>query len=63
MTHLRSCILIILQITAISNAIQMGWRIHKSNNKRLVFRKKVKDMTRIDHDTIKLLQNLMNFRV
>ncbi|AYV84199.1 MAG: hypothetical protein Hyperionvirus19_23 [Hyperionvirus sp.] len=63
MTNLRSCILIILQITAICNAIRMGWKIHLADNKKLIFRKKLKDMTRMDHNIIKLVDHLINMRV
>lgn len=41
----------------------MGWKVHLADNKRIVFRKKLKDMTRTDHDTLKLLENLINLKI
>ena len=50
-----------LQITAIHNATQLGWNVELvDGHKKIILRKKLKDMTYIDHNTFKLLEILMN---
>ena len=61
MSDLKNCILILLQITAIYNATQLGWNVEFVNGqKKIILRKKIKDMTYTDHNTFKLLEVLMN---
>jgi len=47
-----------LQITAICNAILMGWKV-KVNGNKIIMRKKLTDMTEIDYDIPRLIETLM----
>ena len=51
--------LLLLQLTAVCNAVRLGWKVRMAGN-RVILRKKIKDMTRMDHDTSRLLEVLMN---
>lgn len=61
MSDLKNCILIMLQITAIYNATQLGWNVELVDGyKKIILRKKIKDMTYIDYNTFRLLEILMD---
>lgn len=61
MSEIRNFMLSVLQITAIYNAIDLGWRVHSiKKNKCIVLRKKKKDLSRIDRSTCKLIGALLN---
>lgn len=63
MSDLKNCILILLQITTVSNATKLGWNVELvDGHKKIILRKKIKDMTFVDHNTYKLLEVLMNLR-
>lgn len=48
-----------LQLMTIYNAIRLGWKVEIVNRK-LILKKKIKDMTYLDNNTSKLLAILMN---
>ena len=61
MSDLEKCILILLQLTTIYNAQQLGWSVEVvDGHKKIILKKKIKDMTYIDHNTFRLLEVLMN---
>lgn len=62
MSDLKACLLVLLQIIAIYNAIQLGWNVEFVENQKnkIILRKKIKDMTHVDHDIFGLLEKLMN---
>ena len=63
MSELKKCILMLLQITTMYNAAQLGWNVEIINGcDKIVLKKKVKDMTYIDHNTFRLLEILMNLQ-
>ena len=62
MTNLRNCILLVLQLTAIYNAKQLGWNVEVATNKKIILKKKLKDMTVTDHNTTRLIEVLMNLK-
>ena len=59
MSELRDCLLLLLQLTTVFNATRLGWRVHTTGN-RIILRKKIRDMTLMDHDTFRLVETLMN---
>ena len=61
MSDLKKYILILLQLTAIYNATQLGWTV-KIVNKKIILRKKIKDMTYIDQNIFRLLEVLMDLQ-
>ena len=57
--NMRKYMLVLLKITAIHNAIQLGWSVNVRNDK-IILRKKIKDLTKLDKNTVKLLEAVMN---
>lgn len=61
MSELKNCMLIVLQMTTIYNATQLGWDVELvDGSKKIILRKKLKDMNYIDYNTSRLLELLMN---
>ena len=59
MGNLKKYMLIILKMTAVNNAIQLGWKVDVEDDK-IILRKKIKDMTKLDRNTFKLLKTVMD---
>lgn len=59
MSEPKDYMLILLQLTTIYNATQLGWNVEMIN-KKIILRKKIKDMTCIDYNTFELLEVLMD---
>lgn len=55
---LRDSILILLKLTVLYNAHLLGWEFEVAGCKKIVLRKKIKDMTHVDHNTVRLLKIL-----
>ena len=58
MKDIKKYILIILKLTTIFNAIILGWTVNISGEKKIILRKKIKNMTNLDKNTTKLIQLL-----
>lgn len=55
-------ILCILQITTIYNAMLLGWDAHfEVAEKKIILKKKIKDMNELDNNTQKFLDTIMDF--
>jgi hypothetical protein len=64
MSDLKDCILVLMQITTAYNATQLGWRVELADgHRKIILRKKLKDMTYMDHNIPRLLEVLMNLPV
>jgi hypothetical protein len=56
---IKDQLIVILQITAICNAIILGWRVKVEGNK-IILRKKLNEMTSLDNDIPILIKCLLN---
>jgi len=50
--------MLILQITAICNAIILGWNVKVMDNK-IILTKKIINLTKLDNDVPKLIEKLL----
>lgn len=50
--------ILILQITAVCNAIIMGWSVKVIDNK-IILTKKIMDLTKLDNDVPRLIEKLL----
>jgi hypothetical protein len=50
---------VVLQITAICNAILLGWSV-KVDGKKIILTKKIEKLTKLDNDIQKLINTLLD---
>jgi hypothetical protein len=62
MSTLRDCILVILQLTAIYNATQLGWDVRVLGDNKIALKKKIKNMTHLDYNVFRLVEVLLDLK-
>lgn len=55
-------IVLILQITALTNAVLLGWKVKKVEGNKFIICKKLNELTELDNNTIKFLDTIMQFK-
>jgi hypothetical protein len=60
MENVKLYMMLILKLTAIFNALLLGWDVKCFNSNKIILKKKINDMTNLDFNTHKLIKILIN---
>ncbi len=55
-------VLLIMQLTTLYNAVQLGWKVKKINKNGFTMTKKINEMTLLDHNIKQLIDLLIKIR-
>jgi hypothetical protein len=55
-------ILLILKMTVLYNAVNLGWTVDTINENKIILSKKLVKMTELDHDTMRLIDEMVDYK-
>jgi len=60
MENIKKYVMLILKLTAIINAMSLGWNVECLESNKIILKKKIKDLTYMDYDIHKLVKILID---
>lgn len=61
-TNYNQLFILILQITALTNAVLLGWNIKEIKNNKFIISKKINNLTDLDNNTVLFLNTIMQLK-